>query len=117
MEISELMEIYSNYSKWEWRFGETPQFSYTVEHKFSWALVEVQLNSDKGFIQSGKVYSDCLVPVFIDVLNTELATGTVKYDVEGIAELCNRVRQHFTDDSFAVVREQYIPEFQEWLSK
>jgi lipoate-protein ligase A len=41
MNIPELMEIYSGYSKWEWRFGETPQFSYTVENKFSWALVEV----------------------------------------------------------------------------
>jgi lipoate-protein ligase A len=26
-QIPELMKIYEGYSKWEWRFGETPQFT------------------------------------------------------------------------------------------
>jgi hypothetical protein len=26
-EIPELMQIYEGYSKWEWRFGETPKFT------------------------------------------------------------------------------------------
>jgi len=60
------MEIYESYSKWEWRFGETPEFKNSLEHKFAWALVDVQFNVDKGLITSGQVFSDCLVPAFID---------------------------------------------------
>ena len=40
-QIPELMEIYEGYSKWEWRFGKTPEFKNSLEHKFSWALVDV----------------------------------------------------------------------------
>jgi lipoate-protein ligase A len=43
-EIPELKEIYDGYSKWEWRFGETPDFTYSIEHKFPWALMDVQFN-------------------------------------------------------------------------
>ena len=60
------MEIYENYSKWDWRFGETPEFNYSLEKKFAWALVDVQFNVEKGVITSGRVFSDCLVPAFID---------------------------------------------------
>lgn len=69
------MEIYEHYSQWEWRFGETPKFKNSFEKKFPWALVDIQFDVEKGKIKSGRVFSDCLVPVFIDMLNDELATG------------------------------------------
>ena len=34
------MEIYESSSDWDWRFGQTPDFSNELEHKFDWALVE-----------------------------------------------------------------------------
>lgn len=79
-EIPQLMSLYESYSKWEWRFGETPQFANSLEHKFDWALVDVQFNVEKGVIVAGKIFSDCLVPAFIDCLNDELATGSITYD-------------------------------------
>jgi lipoate---protein ligase len=47
------MEIYKGYSEWEWRFGKTPQFSNSLEHKFTWALVDVQFNVESGKITAG----------------------------------------------------------------
>jgi hypothetical protein len=35
------MEIYNGYKDWQWRFGETPDFKNSLEHKFAWALVDV----------------------------------------------------------------------------
>ena len=42
--IPELMAIYERYAKWEWRFGESPGFSHSLEHKFDWALVDVHVD-------------------------------------------------------------------------
>ena len=93
--IPKLMEIYEASSKWDWRFGHTPDFSNSLEHKFDWALVDVQFNVEKGKIVKGQVFSDCLVPVFIDALNEELATGTISYDVNGVKSLCSKVSERF----------------------
>merc|ERR1711924_532443 len=42
--IPELMAIYERYAEWEWRFGESPSFSHSLEHKFDWALVDVHVD-------------------------------------------------------------------------
>ncbi len=73
--IDKLMEIYEGYKKWEWRFGETPQFTNSIEKKFDWALIDLEFNVEKGRITKGKVYSDCLVPNFIDEINVLLESG------------------------------------------
>ena len=85
--IGKLMEIYEGYKQWEWRFGSTPSFTNEIEKKFEWALVDVHFNVDKGKISNGKVYSDCLVPTFIDEVNEILASGLIKYDTEGIDQI------------------------------
>lgn len=40
-QVPKLMEIYDASAEWDWRFGQTPQFSNSLEHKFAWALVDV----------------------------------------------------------------------------
>ena len=64
-----------------------------MEHKFDWALVDVQFSVERGLITEGKVFSDCLIPSFIDALNAELAKGDISYDEAGVADLCERVRK------------------------
>jgi len=75
--IPQLMQIYERYSEWEWRFGKSPSFSHSLEHKFGWALVDVQLEVANGVVARGRVYSDCLLPSLIDALEDELAAGAV----------------------------------------
>lgn len=75
------MEIYEGYKRWDWRFGETPTFTNSFERKFDWALVDLELNVEKGRITRGRACSDCLVPTFIDELNEILASGEITYDV------------------------------------
>jgi len=73
--IPELMDIYKKSSDWAWRFGETPQFTNSLEKKFPWALVDFQFNVEKGIIVAGQCFSDCLVPAYIDSINEIIATG------------------------------------------
>jgi lipoate-protein ligase A len=98
-QIPELMEIYRESEAWEWRFGETPEFSNSLEKKFDWALVDMQFDVEKGVIVKGQCFSDCLVPPYIDAINDILAQGKVTYDVEGIKSMCDQLRQIFADDS------------------
>ena len=51
--IPELMKIYKESSEWSWRFGQTPEFSNSLEKKFSWALVDVQFDVEGGYIVRG----------------------------------------------------------------
>ena len=89
-----------------------------MEHKFDWALVDLQCDVEHGKIVKGRVFSDCLVPTFIDALNDEIATGELTYDVDGVNQLCDRVLAKFTDDSSAeAIRSTYIPELRQWLSE
>ena len=49
--------------------------------------MDVEFNVEKGKITAGKVYSDCLIPQFIDELNDILTSGTITYDQSGIVNL------------------------------
>lgn len=106
------MEIYEKSAEWDWRFGQTPNFTNSLEEKFAWALVDVQFTVEKGKIKSGQVFSDCLVPAFIDALNEELVKGDISYDVAGVADLCARTKAKFEGEpSMEAVLTTYIPEF------
>ena len=111
--IDKLMEIYEGYKKWEWRFGETPQFTNSIEKKFDWALLNLEFNVEKGLITSGKVYSDCLVPSFIDELNELLVSGRITYDVSGVDSLGNQLREKFADNE--VIIGKFIPDLVHWI--
>jgi hypothetical protein len=89
------MEIFKQAEDWNWRFGETPAFSNSLEHKFSWALVDIQFNVEKGKIVAGQCFSDCLVPAFIDAINEIIATGNLTYDVAGMRDLGDKLRWYF----------------------
>lgn len=74
------MELYEGYKRWEWRFGETPTFTNSIEKKFDWAMMDVEFSVERGVIKKGVCYSDCLLPTFIDELNNILEQGDIPYD-------------------------------------
>ena len=111
--IDKLMEIYEGYKKWEWRFGETPQFTNVIEKKFEWAMMDLEFNVEKGTIAKGRVYSDCLVPAFIDELNEIIGSGQITYDEAGIMQIGAQLNERFPENE--VIREKYIPELVQWM--
>ena len=106
--IDKLMEIYTGYKQWAWRFGETPSFTNGIENKFDWALVDLELNVENGRITRGKAWSDCLVPIFIDELNDILNSGEIIYDVQGVETLGKKLLERFPDNE--QVRTKFVPE-------
>ena len=59
-----------------------------------------------------------MIPAFIDALNEELATGEITYDVDGVKQLCTRVKAKFENEqSMEAIVTQYIPELQVWMAE
>jgi lipoate-protein ligase A len=81
--IPEIEQVYKETSTWQWRFGNTPAFSYSLERKFDWGMVEVCLAVENAKIVNGKVFSDCLFPDFIDTLNKILERPEAEHTMKG----------------------------------
>jgi lipoate-protein ligase A len=115
------MEIYRESEAWEWRFGQTPEFSNNLEKKFDWALIDIQFDVEKGVITKGQCFSDCLVPAYIGAINDLLDSGKITYDVTGIKAMCDNLRAMFADDSDnemnQTLKGKYTNELEEWLIK
>ena len=47
----------------------------------------------------GKCFSDCLVPLYIEVINDILDKENITYDVNGIKKMCNLLRLQFKDNT------------------
>ena len=71
--------------------------------------------------ENSRPMPDCLVPPYIDAINEILKTGQVTYDVRGMKEMCNRLRERFSDDTANEMNQmlngKYTSELEEWLIK
>ena len=75
--------------------------------------MDLEFNVEKGVITKGKVYSDCLVPSFIDELNEILATGKNTYDIAGVESIGKQLREKFADNE--AITGKFIPELVQWI--
>jgi len=91
--IPEIEEIYNETSTWQWRFGNTPTFSYSLERRFDWGMVEVCLAVENAKIMNGKVFSDCLFPAFIDTLNKILEKPEVDHTMKGWEKIVEKMKE------------------------
>lgn len=81
-----ISELYKKYSSWNWLFGECPEFSNSLFHKFDFGLIDLSLIVEKGIIEKLSIYSDSLNTEFIEIINSVIKNlgGKFKYDKEGI---------------------------------
>ncbi|KAF9585568.1 Biotin/lipoate A/B protein ligase, partial [Lunasporangiospora selenospora] len=40
---------------WEWKFGQTPEFTYQIEKSFSWGTVDVTIRSKEGLVVEANI--------------------------------------------------------------
>ncbi|PAV21336.1 Lipoyltransferase and lipoate- ligase [Pyrrhoderma noxium] len=53
VDCSQITEIYHGMDElksWDWLFGQTPEFTYTVSHLFDWGEVKAEIKSKHGFV-------------------------------------------------------------------
>lgn len=111
--------IYKQTSSWEWLYGESPEFTNSLIHKFSWGLVDISIKVEKGKIIKKDIFSDCLITEFIDIIKEKFITEEDKemsYDREGFDEIMGSLKRL---DGIREKREymRYIEEMEETLVK
>ena len=55
-----LARVRERYASWMWRFGETPAFNVSFEHRFDWGCIELLLDVQGGFVSSVSCYTDAM---------------------------------------------------------
>lgn len=68
----EIQRLYQKYASWEWRYGETPDFDISFQHRFDWGEMEVCLSIEEGFIIKAVVYSDAMDYSLVEDLTESL---------------------------------------------
>ncbi|KAG0100033.1 hypothetical protein BGZ93_004624 [Podila epicladia] len=80
---------------WDWMYGQTPEFTHTLEHEFSWGSVVAKINSKEGKIVRADI--DSSEPTGFgspSLALTALGIGMEgqKYDQDGLDEAVERVK-------------------------
>lgn len=57
---AEIARRYERQKSWEWRFGKTPEFDYSIEHRFSFGELQLLMCLKHGAVYSISVFSDAL---------------------------------------------------------
>jgi len=103
----ELNSYYEKLKDWQWRFGETPEFTHQMEEKFTWGHMDVNLDTHKGKVTNVKIFSDGLHPEMIEYLMEDL-TGR-DYTPESIYQGIEA-----TKNKLPMIAD-YLDEFSRWL--
>jgi len=78
----------------------------------------MNLDVHKGYIKTGKVFSDSLIPDFIDEMNDILESPEIvlKYDATGFKKLCEELRSRLQfNENYEMYLSFQIDDLQEHL--
>ncbi|MBJ8325382.1 lipoate--protein ligase [Streptococcus pacificus] len=73
------------YKNWEWNYGNSPQYSYHRDGRFSAGTIDIHLNIEKGRISDSRIYGDFFGKS--DVADIENALKGVKMEKEDVFEV------------------------------
>ena len=97
--VDKIKDLFKYYNSWQWKYGECPEFTNSLTHKFDWGLVDLCLRVEKGNIYEAVIFSDCLVTEFIDLLNSVLIELKDKftYDFKGLNSLFDHILLNYSE--------------------
>ncbi|KAJ6486435.1 Lipoyltransferase and lipoate-protein ligase [Mycena vitilis] len=98
---------------WDWIYGQTPEFTYTIEHKFAWGLVIAEVTAKHGIILSCALRVAAVRPP----AGVRAALEQLRKEAEGERYGCWPVRQGERSDGKDVGkdREEEVGEVKRWL--
>ncbi len=79
LDQEKIQELADKFSSWDTIYGKKIKFQHEIEKRFSWGNFQLQLEVNGGVIKDAMVYSDALVPWFIQQIAPRLIG--VRYDV------------------------------------
>lgn len=76
--------LYQKHASWQWRYGYSPTFDFSLQNRFTWGEIEIALILDKGHIAEATIYSDAIDSEIIQ--NMAKALKGAPYKVEAISK-------------------------------
>lgn len=60
-ENNKIMEKVNLYKSWNWIYGESPKSNFSIEEKFDFGIISLDLNIEDGIINNSKVNTDSII--------------------------------------------------------
>ncbi|KAF9349462.1 Biotin/lipoate A/B protein ligase [Mortierella sp. AD094] len=92
--IEGVKTIREDMKTWEWMFGQTPEFTYKLDNKFSWGAVNISITSKEGLITQVDIDAKDETIEDGSMALTALAVGMEgqRYDEQGLDLAIQRIR-------------------------
>ena len=85
--IPEVKKIVDELMNPEFIFNKKSDFQNSFERKFVWGLVELNFDVEAGKVSQCQIYSDCLVPEFIERVQNFFKENSIEYSRIGFGKL------------------------------
>ncbi|OBT14798.1 lipoate--protein ligase [Vibrio sp. UCD-FRSSP16_10] len=108
-DLPNFAEKFAKQKSWDWNYGKTPQFSYSLDERFVWGGVELYFNVEKAHITEAKIFTDSLDPECLIYLSQQLQ-GT-PYQADPIMACIDLVIAKFP------ANQDELEQVKEWLSQ
>jgi lipoate-protein ligase A len=97
------------FSSWEWNFGRKIEFSDSLERRFDWGDIELQMVVESGIIKDCRVYSDALDTEIFEILpklliGCRFSAGEMEEVLREIDAEDNKIRM--IEDIITLIREE-----------
>lgn len=60
-EAVDVASYLKKYGSWDWNYSESPDFTITLEEKFHWGLIDINIEFSDGLIKNCRFYTDALL--------------------------------------------------------
>lgn len=86
--------VRDKYKNWEWNYGNSPQYSYRRDGRFTGGTVEIHLEVEKGRIAKCRIYGDFFAKGNINEVEAKLI-GTRLLEEDLLAALADLDMEHY----------------------
>lgn len=102
--IIDVAAYIKKYSSWKWNYSESPDFTISVEDRFDWGIIEINLDVSDGVIQNCKVFTDAVIAVDFKSLEEGFKQKSFKESslLEGIENTI--INEQIKKDLYSLVR-------------
>ncbi len=91
-------ELSKHFGSWEWLYGKSPEFDYSIEERFDWGNLTLNFVLKEAKISECKIYSDAISTDFVDQL-IDCFIGTKfekKFMIDSLNDLSEK-KSEFSD--------------------
>lgn len=81
------------FGNWDWNYGQSPEFTVQVDHKYLFGLVDIRLDVDQGVVHQAKIFGDFFgLGNISDVEEALVGTKYTKEEIQKVLEELDLIR-------------------------